>query len=279
MTIRSGRLGVVNGHGSIQNWQTQQVQTPARFAASNTGGGMASREGSHDWSGSFLQMLALPTIMPGEKFTFLGYTNDEDGSGSASYTGDAIVDSVAITWNWQTGATIQTAVTFSGDGEYTDGVATGTDATVLDTDEACGTKIEVDGVEWTDLVSATLTITSANVAYTNSSTVENGKCWANRRPGVIDWSLAVQEENSDGLPAGRAVGADGEIKLYSDATLFWHLIEGHFVDDTGLNIDRNSGAIIGRTRNLVMNGAHQGAAQLGAIIKPGGSLWWGTAPA
>lgn len=288
-TVRSGRLGVVDGQSTVQNWVVNRITDPKAFKASNTGGGTARRKGNRDWNGSFTQLLSTPTLMPGEKFTFTGYTNDEDASGSSSVSGSAIVDSVAINWDWAAGGIITATINFSGDGKLTPGTASGTDVTAPTAPTSICTKIEFNinratpsWTEWEHLATAALTINAANQAYVNSSSCEDvgGKkyAWNKRRPGPIDWTLAVTEQDSDGLPAARDIQEDVELRIWVDpATNYWELAEGHIVDATGLTVDRDTGAIIQRTVNVAMNAYSDVATQLGRIVKPGGSLWWGTA--
>lgn len=291
MTIRSGRLAVLNGIHTVQQWSINEVTDPKAFKASNTGGGTGRRKGNRDWNGSYTQLTALPTHMPGEKFAFTGYSNDVDGDGSVSYAGNAIVDQVVITWNWATAEIITSAVTFSGDGKLTPGTATGTDLTMPDAPSTLCTKLEWevatgDGsgfAEWEELTQMSLTITAQNVASVTSSSCENvgGKmyAWNVRKRGSIDWTLSLTEEDSDGLPAARTLQEDIKLRAWVDDAEYWELADGHIGSATGINFNPDTSAIIGRTIPISMNAARVGATQLGRVLKPGGALWWGTAAA
>ncbi len=285
MTVRSGRLGVVNAHNTVLQWSINQTSDNKATATSNSEQGTLRRKGNRDWNGSFTQLLALPTIMPSDKFTFSGFANDEDGSGSADYSGDAIVDSVAITWNWATAEIIQTVVNFSGDGKVTTGTAEGEDLVVPDPPSSICTKIEWAAAgaapvyaEWEDLATATLTISAANQPYVNSSSCEQvgGKwyAWNKRRPGKIDWNLAITEQNSDGLIDDRLIQDDITLRIYTDDTDFWLLTDGQIQEATGLVFNRDTGAIVQRTVPVAMQAFRPGASAAGLIAKPGGAQWW-----
>lgn len=284
MGVASGKFGFVNGESTIRNWSLSETMTTHAVYASNTKGAPRRKKGVSDWSGSFLQSVIAPTNMPGDTFNFVGHaspTSGVEGESGFAYSGPAIVESLAVNWDWSTGAPIGQTVNFAGNGALTKTAATGADAT--DPDVPCAdsnTKIEIvdsDGGsggsgddELCGLTSATLNLLAANQAYTNACT--GG--WAKRIAGTIDWNLAlnIQEADPSSLSFGR--GDYVEIKAYVDIDSFWHLKWGIVRDFTNFVVDRDTGNIIGFTINVEMS-THDDTPTEGHIIAPdSGSNWW-----
>lgn len=264
MGVHSGKFGVVNGYSTVRNWAVVDTMTFQEIVASNTRGGKARRKAIHDWNGSFGGWGACPAVMPGVEFTFQGYTapdDDTEGSAGVCYEGPAIVESVQIVWNWEAGEVINWTVTMAGNGRLTTSSDVYEDVTDLDAPPVCGTKIEyLDGdngdgsdahTEWDNAAQATLNITAANLTYVNSSTIESGECWTKRKPGIIDWSLAVVEQ--DNIRTKFDKGDDLFIKLYANAVDYWHLAFAKVREFTGLTVDRETGAILAQTVNMDAN--------------------------
>lgn len=286
MTVHSGRFGTVDGASTIRNWSIVDTLTLADAVASNTKFGHARRRGIHDWTGSFSGFGHTPPVMPGQSISFIGYTApDDDVSGvGLRYSGDALVESIAITWNWSAGEIISWVANFGGDGVLT---TTAAGAEVIDAStptlpEVPGTKIEyLDGeddpqidpfIEWTDLVQATLTLQYANPTYVNSSTIFSGEVWTRRKKGIFDWNLSVQEQNTD--RARFAKGDNLYLRLYVPGGTFWDLAWGRVREFTGLTVDRESGAIMAQTVNLDMNGFLDSDGSAGFVTKPDTTDLW-----
>lgn len=286
MSVHSGKFGVVNNASTVRNWSVVDMMTLSEVVASNTKGGKARRRGIHDWNGSFSGFGGTPPVMPGELFTFQGYTApDDDASGNGVvYEGPAIVENVQIVWNWSNGEVISWSASIAGDGPIVAGSDEFTDESAVDAPEVCGRKIEFltgatgDGTgvytEWTNLVQATLQISSANQAYTNSSTIFTGACWQRRKPGIIDWNLSVQEQ--DNIRSRFAKGDDLFLKLYTATAEFWWLALGRVKEFTGLTVDRESGGILSQTVNLDMNGIRDSDGFDGFVVRPSGEEFWPT---
>ena len=292
MSDHSGKFGVVNGQSTVFNWAFDRTTTLQRGRASNTNNGSARRKGIKDWKGSFSNYLAIPTVLPGDIFAFKGFTApDDDGITSGSdvgvcYEGNAIIDSVVITWNWETGALLQTVHNFSGHGPYTKTSAEYTDDTdpempsVLDCakwefvnmgPEGAGDSAGSGDDSWDEIVSATLTITADNVTKVNSSTAG----WTERKAGPIDWTLQVVMDDNDTDSIGFDQDDNLALKLYVDDTQFWHLKWGMVGEFTGLVVDNDTGALIRQTANISMNGFPPELLTGGAITLPGAaSNWW-----
>lgn len=278
MGVHSGKFGVVNGMANVRNWNITDSITLPKFAASNTKGGHGRISGIQSWQGSFGYYTMIPPVMPGEIFSFAGYSapdNDTLAGTGTRLSGSAIVDSVAITWNWSNGEIISQVCNFSGHLGLTEttGAAAYSDATSPEAPPVCGTKIEysADGttyVELTDLTQATLTITAANLAYVNSST----GCLTGRKAGLIDWTAAITRQDSKRI---LSVGDSKYWRFYTDSDSFWLLKWGKIKDFGNYTVDVETGAIVTHVVNLEMNGILAGV--VGSITKPDGvSVWWGS---
>lgn len=278
MSVHGGKFGIVNGISSVRQWTIQDQISLLKAVNSATKGASARRKGIRSWNGSYNAYGGLPSVMPGESFTFAGYTAPNDdvlASDGVKYSGTAFVDSVAITWNFQTGDILSHVTNFTGHLALTvASAAVITDATSPDLQETCGLKIQYDPlsgtfVDWGNVTQVTLTISAANQKYVNSSTNLSGICWTGVKAGVLDWTLSVGEQEN--IRTLFALGDNLKLKLFTTASLFWELWYGMVKEATGITVDIESGAILARTTNLEMNG--YGPA-VGKIVKPGASAFW-----
>ena len=104
-----GRYGVVNGLTGIRNWQLNDDGTLAVFANSATAAGQGRLPGITAWTGGYSNHGALPPVLPGVLFGFQGFTAPDNGilgGVGYKYSGNAMVDSVSINWDWQGGNVI-----------------------------------------------------------------------------------------------------------------------------------------------------------------------------
>lgn len=276
----SGRWAVVNGQSTVRNWTVNELQEARRYYASNTKSGAGRKLGPRDWNGNFGGYGAVPALLPGETFTFKGFTapdNDAESPGNGVvYEGPAIVDSIAITWNWGAQELISYVCNFSGNGRLTNSVTTALlDSTDPDPPIVCGTKLEYNtgsaDVEWDYLTQAVLTMTCENQAYLNSSTIDTGECWRERKKGNFDWTLALTEEDTD-RDNKPDPGDDILCKLYVDGSTFWELKWGHIENFSNITADRESGTILSRQVNLAMNGFD--GSSTGYVKKPDTTSIW-----
>src|SRR6056297_3617746 len=227
MGVASGKYGFVNGQKTVSNWSLTDTLNAHQIVASNTKGGNLRKPGIRDWSGSFLQRVVAPTLMPGDTFTFKGQTapsSGVEGEAGFCYSGPAIVESLSIVWDWENAAPINTTVNFAGNGALSQGTDTFADAEdpVIPMADSATKVVVVDGGagsggeeddEMCGVTQATLNITSANQTYANACT--GG--WLKRVAGIIDWnlSLSVQESDLSNLPFD--IGDYEELKLYVDS--------------------------------------------------------------
>lgn len=286
--VIGGKYGVVNGRKSVRNWSITEQQSAAKAVNSGTKNGTARRVANRSWSGSFGCHGAQPIDLPGRTFTFQGYTGPRNGvSGGTGprYSGTAIVDSVAITWNWQSGEIINHTVNFSGHLALTVDNGAWSDTAEPDLPSICGMKVQYGSVseawtssgpsedlnDWPNVTQATLTISASNQSYNNSSTYIGGKCWTGKQPGPIDWTLSITEQNP-GRPGDRQIGDDLQIRLFTAEDEYWECMWAHIEGYSNLNVDRETGAIIQRTCNMSMNGVIGG--NYGVLTAPDGTTVW-----
>lgn len=276
MGVHSGKFATVNGMSTVRNWTIVDDITNPKYTASNTLGGTGRQSGVQSWNGSFAFYGGLPLVLPGESFAFLGYTApDDDISGVGMRgSGNAVVDSVVVTYNWSNGDIISSVANFTGDLDLTwlAGVQV-VDATVPNVPSVCGAKIETsdDGAAFTvlpNVTQAVLTISAANQKYVNSST----NCWTGVKPGPIDFTLAITRE--DNLINTLAKGANKVIKLWNSGTAldFWLLKWAKVKGFTGITANAETGEIIKHTVTLEKNGFVGGV--VGEISLPGDVAFW-----
>jgi len=280
VSVHSGRYGLVNGASTVSNWQINDAQNLAKAVASNTAFATASRKAIEDWTGSFKFFGHTPPVMPGESFTFSGYTapdNDQYGNGLI-YSGTALVSQFTLNFNWQSGEILNGQIDFGGHLALT--TSTGApplDAStpVLNSIANCKVSYSTNDSTYNDLANvaqATLTITNALQTYVNSSSVVSSRVWTGRKAGIMDWNLSITQQDND-----RSVFTKGDQvswKLFVDATTFWALRFGLIKDFTGIQIARDTGAIIQQTIAVEGNAVNSSSGALGSIVKPNLSTWW-----
>ena len=281
MTVHSGRFGTIDGIPAVRNWQINDDASLSAFANSATRRAQGRRKGVSQWGGSYGAHGAVPIVLPGELFDFLGYTapdTDVEGTAGITYSGNAIVDSFGVAWDWAGGSVLAHQIGFSGNLALTKTPADAAvlDASVSDPEYPCPTKItySVDGItftELTDLVQASFNIQAQNSAYVNSST----GCNTGRKAGLIDWNLSMTTENNN-LGGGLTKFTDYWFRLYITATTYYELKFGMVKSFSGLTIDEESGRIISHTINVEANAVKAGGS-VGHILLPDTTLWWGDA--
>lgn len=283
MGLYSGRYGAIDGISTVRQFSLSDQQAPAKAVASNTKQGVIRRPGVHSWSGSYQGFGAIPAVQPGVPFSFEGYgapTGGVFGSNGQRYRGTAVANSVQVMWNWKTAEILGHTVNFAGHLELVieDDVAV-VDASEPDILQNPGTKAQwapsptfSSFADLPNLVQAQLTLSCQLQAYVNSSTYVNGKVWTGQEPGApFDWTVALTQEDENRVTDIFDKGDDVALKLFVDDTRFWLLEFGHVRDFSGLNVNRETGAILQRTINIDMN-AYYG--DYGVVLDPDSNQWW-----
>lgn len=284
MGVHSGKWGVVDGAETIKNWTVTDEQTLADAVASNTKMGHARRRGVESWSGGFGFFGHTPPAMPGDLFSFSGYTAPENNVSGAGlvYSGDGMVKQVQVNWNWGSGELISGQLDFDGhlglnaasDDQIVDSSVPTLPAIVL-----AKVMYSTNGTDWTDwpnLVTVALTMTCAVQAYVDSGTVVAGppvRLWTGQVAGTIDWNMSITEHNN--LRSLFSKGDQLAFRLYVSATEYYELFWGRVKNFTGITVNRDTGAIIQQTVQIEMDGVKESDGSIGHITLPGeADPWW-----
>lgn len=274
----SGKFGVVDGVSTMMSWSVNETNNTNRYRASNTRAGSARNIGARDWSGSF-NVLGVPTVMPGDVIDFIGYIGPSTGveaTTGKTREGQAIVESVAITWDFAANKPIFSAVNFGGHLALSHG-------TGIYGDETDPSIYDVEGLELTygadalgagttvipGITQAVLTFKTDLQTYVNSST--DG--WTGRIAGPIDWTLALTQQEVDDVTALNKNDVKAFLLPIGAGDARYLLEWGRVKESTGISVDRDSGGIVSQTVNVEMHG-HDGTA-VGQILLPGATTpWW-----
>lgn len=266
----SGRFATVNGIGNVISWQVTEAVDEDQIRNSATHGGTSRIFCGRDFTGTIVAHGGIPPVMPGESFSFVGYTSPTTGvygTNGLRYSGTAMCTQLVVTWDFNTNKAVQYTLTFGGMGALSsaDGAAI-LDAT--DTVKQCSRGCVFEyGAGPTELlpnrVSATLTITSAVTVRSDAST--NG--WKTREAGPLDWTLAVVTNGHSKFFDPGDYLEDLKIAVNETPDSFWFndAIVGQCTDIT-LTADGSS--IDTQTVNIHMS-ACDDAGVLGFIREPG----------
>lgn len=287
MSIVSGLYAMVQNRQAVQQWTINHIATNGKYVASNTAKGNVRLPGTRDWTGTFRSLSPLNGVWPGERFSFRGDAgrNLAHGSQHWQYFGDAIVASMSVQWNWNTGAPLIFTYNFSGDGPLDQESA----APITDSSDEVGHSAfenfwyvgddQTSGSVSTEKLcaeSATLTISSALVEYVDSCSGS----YKRRLAGPIDWNAQVVAngndqlafwKNNDFLSDPVAITA-----VVVDPDVFFQLKWGRVAGFTNLDVNAETGAVVKQTSNIEMT-ARNTDGELGSIIVPQGAgvgLWF-----
>lgn len=248
----SGISGNVNTKSTVGKWSVDSTNDLQAIVASNTKGGTTHLAGNNDWSGEYEAMGYTPSSLPGTALTFVGCLDATKGA-----SGTAIVDEVSIEIDIEGGAPIKHSCKFSSNGALTLGVVSqSADVSDVDKSSSIGCKLQMSDAlaapsydEVTDIRTMTLTITADNKSYVSSSTAGETK----RLEGNLNFAFSFTQYTAD--PAELVTPGDvQDVKMFVAATDFWHLQWVRFGDVSGLEVNRETGDIVGCTQNSVMEG-------------------------
>jgi len=277
MGALNGIAGAVNGVNTVRTWDIATSADIQKLIASNTKGGPARLIGNEDWRGSYKAYGHTPILLPGYAGAFLG---SFDGANGVS--GDIVVDRATINIPIEAGGPIEHTVDFSGNGALDFGAAVVEDETDPEIYTSIGCKVMLGTVAnpavWTKEVdnvrAVSLVLNADNVKYVSSGT--GGK--TKRLPGNIDASLSISVYEGD--PTEIIVpNTLWGVRLYVNATEYWELLWALFSEASGVEVDRESAAMIGATLNAAFNGYTkiQTVETEGHILDPASEAWWPTA--
>lgn len=244
MGVITGKLGAVNGVPCIRSWGINDVQNVQTVIASCTDGATGAIPGNNDWSGTFSQFTGSPTHLPGDTLSFAASMDGVNG-----LSGPVIVDSITINWDIESGAPIECITAFSANGALTYAANTDSDATLFDQEDVVSKgSILKHGptaiVTRDDLRTMTMTLTADNKSYVSSSTAGETKRLAGNISGTV--SATVYEDDLSNLPSP---GSYEHWKMFVGVTLFWEIKWILINNLSGIEINRESGDLVGATIN------------------------------
>ena len=271
----TGQFGTVNGHSYINTWNIQRTRALQTSKNSSGRGGTHRKCGVGSWQGGWNADGGAPTVFPGQQFAFAGYSapdDDVEGSAGIVYSGQAVCNQLVITIDKSTDAIVSHAVSFLGHLGLTEASgAAALDAGTSMVECSTPTKIEYGStpVALADWTTATLTITANVASYVNSETAgETGR----KKTSDIDWTMAINVERTDSpLAEGSQLE---ELKVYVNATEFWHLNYARVQEYGGFTVDRSSNAILAQTLTLAMDAKKASDGSLGSILAPDTTQVW-----
>lgn len=294
---RSGRHGSVavgaSALHSIRNWNLNAIENHEARVLSSTRAGTMRFPGVADWNGSFEGFGGTPPVFPGDQVALSLFAGPDTGVFGATglvYFGNAIIDSLTITWQWQPTVVVSWSANYSANGclayntdEYYDTilecVAQACSMKAMYQDECSagsgsGTFGASDG-EFTELAnveSITLTFTANNLVVVNSST----NCCTEREPGTLDWTLAIVDQEQYPI---LDYDTYYHWHLYTTATEYWCVAYSLLQDVSNVRVDMESGAIITKTNTLAMAShacctGDQSSSRIGVVTDPAGATHW-----
>ncbi len=299
MAVIKGDLGSIHNadtpaeFSSITGFSVSENRATQEYKASNTAGATGRLKGLYGWSGTYSALGAVPEALPRDIRNVIFYLGPDDGvfqGAGTTLTGQIIIDSVDITWDWENQVPIRHNVNFTGIGliTYIEAVDPTGAPNLIDTSavalvEVCPTFIEAslpDGAAFktlTNITSAVLTLSADNTQNANSST----NCAQTSIPGGIDWGLVANRQETSFFvdpPAKTLVntsGNDYQIKVYTTDALFYLLKWGILKDHTNIQGSIEDGNIVGYSMNYQMQAFDQTApGTIGQLDLPGSVEWW-----
>lgn len=278
MSVVSGKNGAVDGSTDVRDWSISSEADLQAYVSSATKGGTARVPGNVDWNGQYNSYGHTPVRMPGETFEFKGSI---DGSVGANCPANgAIVDQVEIRIDIEAAAIIDHTVAFSANGILSFGATVAADASVPSPPPSKGTKIQTAVPSGSpsygdilDVRTVTITITSDNKSYVSSESAGQVK----RTAGNIDFSLSYSVYADDFSNANvPAVNTVADIKVFVNATQFWHLQWCKYGEASDLGVGIESADNVAASLNAVMEGFTDISATPteGFIKNPAGTTFW-----
>lgn len=264
----SGRFATVNGIGNVVKWQLTENVEEDKINSSATRGGTDRIFGDTDVTGSIECFGGIPSVMPGETFTFVGYTSPTTGVYSTAgmkYTVSAMCSGITVTWDYSANKAVRYTMQFGGMGALV--VASG--AAVVDATAIVKVKSRlcpmVYGAAVPLLANRTIVTLNITSALTIRSDASTGGAKV-RETGPIDWNLAVQTTGHDQYFTPGTYLASLKLSVNATPDSFWFddAIVGQVTDVT---LTADGTAIDTQTVNIHM--AASGADGIvGFIRKP-----------
>ena len=192
----SGEHGMVNGVTCLMQWNVARNRPPVVINNSKLRGGKGRRGGIGSWNGGWSADGGVPLVMPGELFSFVGYTapaDGDEGSDGIRYTGQAVCSQVVLNWDWSTDAIVSHTVQFQGHLGLTDASGAALIDGSTDTpsnSNVCAVQYGTGPTTITHMTTASITMSCAVTTFVNSSTGTETGAKASKD---IDWVGTIVE--------------------------------------------------------------------------------------
>lgn len=282
MSVVAGINGAVDTINTVGKWNVSSSADIQAIIASNTKAGRVRLAGNRDWNGGYQVYGHTPIKVPGDLFTFTGKMDTKAGPTVIGVEGPAIVDQVVLTIDLEAGLAIALETAFSANGPltYLDDITDFSDTTIPNPPSSIGTKLQLAEAiatpvftEVTDFRTAILTLTRDNQAYLSAATAGDTK----RLLGNFDCALAYTIYEGDPTKYVQP-NAIKHAKLFVNATEFWELKWVRYGDVSDVEVNVETGTIIGATMNAAMHGFAEipagSAAVEGYIKNPAAATIW-----
>lgn len=299
MSYHSGKLAVVGSVPAVLSWSIDDDSDTKEYVNSQTYLARGQLPGITHWSGSIEQNGSSPVsgLMPGLVYAFQGYEapdNDTASGNGTIYSGNIMVERMTLTYNWETGEIEKLAYEFQGKLglTFSTGQAALSDVSTP-TYYGCKslpqpkiqvfeppTDLSLPGpgnssglVNWPYVTQLTLTISCEIQAVVNAST--NGMTDRIAGPFSIEMSVTEQEVLKPLFDKDYIM--EMQIPTKPDFSAYWDLKWLHVKNFTGIQANRETGAIISRNVNLLHTAYdYSSPPVLGKIILPPGTGndWW-----
>ena len=276
----SGRFAAVNGVGNVAKWQITETVEEDIVRNSATRGGTSRIFCGRDSTGSVECDGGLPFVLPGETFTFVGYTSPTSGvygTAGMRYTVSAMCTQITVVWDYGTNKAVRHTIQFGGMGALV--VASG--AAVLDSTNVKAICSRGCAMVYGAAIDFCPTRTSVTLTMTSAVTVRGDAStsgWKTREAGPLDWNLAVTYNGHDKLFAPGTLWEDLKLAINSTPDSFW-FNDAIVGQSTDITLTADGTAIDTQTLNIHMSSA-DAAGVVGFIRRPGELVanYWPIAP-
>ncbi len=272
----SGIYSAINGVGNVGEWSLKETVPVETIVNSATRGGTDRRTGIKDVSGS-VTVQGKPPYMPGESFTFVGYTSPTSGvynTAGMRYSCNVIVTGITVNWDFAENKVVNSQLQIAGSGALT--AASG--AAVVDATNVSKVQSKAClfqyGAGPTELIAnrqtATLNMSNAATAYSHAGS----GAYKLREAGTLDWTLAIVTAQ-DTVPIAVDTVLDN-LRLYVSATEYFEFGKALVLESTDIKVKPGTSEIITQTVNIGMLASDPTTGALSFIKKPGvtASNWW-----
>lgn len=263
----------------VKKWSVADKADSPTFVCSTTRGAKSRVIGNKDWSGSWEGHGDTPPVKAGDAITFTGVIGGTPGS-QIGVSGSAIVKDVTVTIDQKSGAPIMYTVNFEANGALSESgtlnVTAPSSFPTPKTSKGCAVLLADPAAspsftELADVQSVTIKMSVDLLPYVSSTTAGQNK----RVVGNFDCEVTVSCF-FDALTDLPALNAIKQFKIMVDDTLFWDVRWAMVTGRSGIDCDRETGAIVGATitAGLVTAATYSGSNHGGYVKDPATTAVW-----